>query len=123
VSRLPLVLLACLACAAVAAASAGAGGPVAQAAKACSVSHAPGKYGTTYLFSLHVSRLSCTGGKRLVKAFNRCRHRHGKAGHCAHTLGYRCREHRFAKISTEYDSNTRCAKGRKVAAFHYEQYT
>lgn len=95
----------------------------AQAAKGCHVNPTSHKYGTTYLFSLRVSHVSCAGGVRVVKAFNACRHHHGKAGHCGHALGYGCSEHRFAKIGTEYDSNVRCKKGGKLVRFHYEQFT
>lgn len=104
--------------------SAGARGPRAHAAKGCHVSTTSHKYGTTYLFSLKVSRVSCAGGVNVVKAFNACRHRHGKAGRChRRVLGYACRERRFARIATEYDADVTCVKGRRSVKFHYEQFT
>jgi hypothetical protein len=99
-------------------------GPAAQAAKACHVNQASHKYGTTYLFSLHVSHTSCSGGVSVVKSYNACRHKHGKAGRCTHrTLGYACAESRYAVIGTEFDANATCRKGRRVVKFHYEQFT
>lgn len=98
--------------------------PAAQAAKACHVNQGSHKYGTTYLFSLRVSHVSCAGGVSVVKSFNACRHKHGAAGRCVrHTQGYACSEHRFAKIGTSYDSNATCKKGTRVVKFHYEQFT
>jgi hypothetical protein len=100
-----------------------AAGPVATVAAACHVSQSPNAYGTTYLFALRVSGTSCTNGKKVVRGFNACRHRHGKAGRCGGVFGYRCVERRYAKLSTSYDALVKCAKGGKLVRFRYEQFT
>ena len=121
-SLLPIALVALLA-AAVSSSAGASPWPRAQAAGGCRVNPSSHKYGTTYLFSLSVARVSCARGVAVVKAFNGCRHRHGKAGRCGGALGFRCREHRYARIATEYDSKTTCSQGRRVVRFHYEQFT
>jgi hypothetical protein len=103
--------------------AAAAAGPLATAARGCHVSQAPDAYGTTYLFALRVSGTGCTSGKKVVRAFNACRHRHGKAGHCGGVLGYHCVERRYAKLPTSYDALVRCTRGRKLVRFRYEQFT
>ena len=103
--------------------AAAATGPAARVAGACHVSKSPNAYGTTYLFALRVSGTSCANGKKVVRAFNACRHRHGKAGHCGGVFGYRCAERRYAKLPTSYDALVKCAKGRKLVRFGYVQFT
>jgi hypothetical protein len=68
-----------------------------------------------------VSGTSCSNGKRLVRAFDRCRH--GKAGRCARVLGYRCTEHRFDRIPRSTARG--CVAGAAAPSFAspYEQLT
>jgi len=96
-------------------------GPSATASKSCSVGSGRG-YGTTYVTRLSVRHTTCARGRDVVRAFHACRP--GKAGHCRHrVLGYRCSEHRYNKIPTQYDSNVTCTRGRKVVKHTYTQFT
>jgi hypothetical protein len=119
------LLRACVVVAALAAFGAIAGAvsasPSAEASKSCSVGSGRG-YGTTYVTKLSVRHTTCARGKDVVRAFHACRP--GKAGHCHHrVLGYRCREHRYNKIPTQYDSNVTCTRGSKVVKHTYTQFT
>src|SRR6266513_3983108 len=99
--RLPrssaLIAALALVTALVAASAAGAAGPTGQASRNCSTGS--GRHlGPTYAFQLSVSHTSCRNGKKLIRAYNDCRHRHGgKKGHCGGVYGYHCSERRFNK--------------------------
>jgi hypothetical protein len=117
--RLPIALA--LAAVLVAAVVPAAAEPVAHASKRCSVGDGRG-YGTTYVTYLSVSGTSCRNGRRVVRAFHKCRP--GKAGHCHHSvLGYSCKEHRYNKISVSYDSTVTCHRGSRRVKHKYTQYT
>jgi hypothetical protein len=89
------------------------------AAKKCSVGDSR-SYGTTYVLSIRVSGTSCRSGRKLIRAFHRCRP--GKAGKCPSVDGYSCSEHRFNKSKTSYDSGVTCHKGSKVVKHTYTQF-
>jgi hypothetical protein len=96
----------------------------ASAARTCDISGKERKLGTSYVLSLRVAKVSCAKGQRVVKAFHRCRHEHGKAGHCRHRVkGFKCSEHRFNKIPTEYDSKVTCKNGTARVWHTYTQFT
>jgi opacity protein-like surface antigen len=111
-----IVALALLALAAASTASA-ADGPTAQASKHCSTGSGRG-LGPTYAFKLSVSRTSCRNGRKLIRAYNSCRHKNGGArGHCGGVLGYRCSERRFNQLPRiSFDANVKCSKsgGRRI---------
>jgi hypothetical protein len=119
---LPCLLL--LATASVASAA----GPVAHVSKSCSLTSAqkgggkPSTLGATYVTTLSASGTSCGKAKGVVKAFNSCRHKHGKAGHCAHVKGYACSEKRVSS-PVQYSSSTNCKSGSKRVSFKYSQNT
>lgn len=94
-------------------------------ARGCSLAGKERSLGPTYTTSLSVRRTSCRTGYRVVRAFDRCRkHHHGKAGHCRHKVRrFRCREHRFDRISTQYDSKVTCKRGKRRVRFTYTQFT
>jgi hypothetical protein len=102
--------------------------PTAHAAKSCSLSareqggSKPSSLGTTYVLSVTAKHVSCGKAKKLVKAFNSCRHQHGKAGHCPSVKGYHCSEDR-AKGVGQYDSTATCKKGSKKVVNKYTQNT
>jgi hypothetical protein len=80
--------------------------------------------GASYVTSLRVSHTTCTHGKRVVKAFNNCRHQNGgPGGHCNHrVLHYRCKENRYDVLKgVQYDSRVTCTRGAKVVKFTYTQ--
>ena len=123
--RLVVPLLIVLASAPAAAAA----GPVATAARTCSLTAKekggtrPSTLGVTYVYSIRTTRVSCSRAKEVVKAFNACRHKHGKAGRCRSLVkGYRCTEKRTAGVA-QYDSVTTCRNGGKVIRFTYTQNT
>jgi hypothetical protein len=96
----------------------------ASAAKTCDISGKERKLGVTYVLKLKVRQVSCAKAQKVVKAFHKCRHAHGKAGKCGHrVLGFKCTEHRFDKISTQYDSNVTCKNGTARVWHTYTQFT
>jgi hypothetical protein len=110
------------------AATAGAN-PTAHAAKNCSLSSAqqggstPSTLGPTYVFPpIKAKHVSCGKAKKVVKAFHTCRHKHGKAGHCASVKGYHCSENRVKGVG-QYDSTATCKKGSKKVTHRYTQNT
>jgi hypothetical protein len=65
-------------------------------AKGCSLAGKERSLGPTYTTSLSVRHTTCRIGYRVVRAFDACRKRHGKAGHCGHrVLHFACSERRF----------------------------
>ncbi len=100
--------------------------PQATAAKKCGLTSKQQRgLGTTYVLTLRVSGTKCANGRKVVKAYHRCRHRNGgRDGKCGSKIfGYKCSERRFNKISSQYDARARCKKsGREI--FHiYTQNT
>lgn len=92
--------------------------PTAHAAGTC----AAGKYpGQGYFQRLTVSRVSCTTGRRVMRAHYACRTRHGRKGFCPSVLGYRCKEIRNA-ISTEYNARVTCTSGVRRVVYFYQQF-
>ena len=92
-------------------------GPTAQASRHCSTGS--GRHlGPTYAFRLTVSHTSCRNGRKLIRAYNSCRHHNGGArGHCGGVYGYHCSEHRFNQLpSISFDANVKCSKrgGRRI---------
>src|SRR3954452_20677262 len=100
-------------------------GPMAHSsARSCHLSyHQQTHLGTTYVLSLRVRVTKCGDGRRIVKAFQKCRkehhHRNGKCHH--RVFGYKCSEKRFNKSRFSYDSKVRCAKGRRRVWHTYTQ--
>ena len=88
----------------------------------CNIRGKERKLGTTYVTALKATRVSCARAQRFVKAFHKCRHRHGKAGRCARLSGYRCSEKREA-IPTQYDSRAICTRGHRRIVQVYTQNT
>jgi hypothetical protein len=92
--------------------------PTAHAARSCS----PPKYpGQGYFTSLQVSHVGCATGRKVTLAHYRCRIKHGRKGHCARVLHYRCSETRRA-IPTEYTSRVTCKRGARKVVYTYEQF-
>jgi hypothetical protein len=110
---------------AVPSASVSAAQPVAAAASTCKISGKEESLGPTYVTYLGVSGgASCRQGERLVRAFYRCRIKHGgAAGRCSGVEGFRCTENRYAKIAVQYDSHVLCTHGRERIRHDYTQFT
>ena len=98
--------------------------PAHAATRNCNVQRDAGSYGVTYVTSLKVTNTSCASGKKVVRAFNRCRKASGGIkGHCTRrVLGYRCRETR-TDIKTQFSSKVTCRDGTRRVVFTYTQNT
>lgn len=99
-------------------------GPLATAAAKCSVKSKERKLGPTYVTALSTTGVSCKTGERVVRAYYRCRVRHGgKKGRCTSRVeGYRCTETRES-IPTQFDAKVRCRKGDARVNHSYTQFT
>lgn len=100
--------------------------PEATAARKCHLTSKQQRgLGATYVLTLRVSGTTCANGRKVVKAYHKCRFAHGgRDGRCkSRVFGYRCEERRFNKIPSQYDARARCKKsGREI--FHvYTQNT
>jgi len=99
--------------------------PTARAASSCKISGKEESLGPTYVTYIGVSGgASCKQAERLVRAFYRCRVKHGGvAGHCSGVEGFRCSENRYATIAVQYDSHVLCTRGRERIRHDYTQFT
>jgi hypothetical protein len=94
--------------------------PAAASYHHCSIGDA-GSYGTTYVTSIGVKHVTCRKGKRVIRAFHRCRH--GARGRCHHrVLHFRCRENRSYGRG-QFSSVVVCRKGTKRVRHTYLQFT
>jgi hypothetical protein len=90
----------------------------ALAARSCT---APDYPGSGYFTSLTVKRTTCAAGRKLARAYYRCRTETGPAGRCQRrVLGYTCSEQRNS-IPTELDARVRCKRGAKRVTHTYQQ--
>jgi hypothetical protein len=120
-SRTSLALVVVIAIASIGAAAAGASDSGAQAARACSTTF---RQGGVYVYSLSTKGVSCRTGKRVAKAFTKCRHKHGARGHCHHRVRhFRCSETRGQSSPAQYNSTVSCKRGHKRVKFGYTQNT
>ena len=119
--RAALMALLLVALAASVSATAGAA-PRAHAAGGCHLSSYEQRHmGATYVTSLRVRHTSCSTGKDVVRAFNKCRK--GPRGHCHHRVKhFKCTEHRRG-ISVQFNSTVNCTRGAKRVHFTYTQNT
>ena len=89
-------------------------------AKTCS---APKYPGSGYFTSLTVKGTSCATGRKLARAYYRCRTRSGRKGRChRRVLRYSCRERRQT-IPTEIDGKVTCRRGARRIVHTYQQNT
>lgn len=98
--------------------------PTAHPSSSCHLGKDGRRLGATYVTSLSVTRVSCSTGKRVVKAYNACRKAHGGVkGKCPRkVLGYSCTEKRQS-IPTEITAHVSCKAGARRVRFNYEQFT
>ena len=99
--------------------------PAAEAASGCNISGKEESLGPTYVTYIGVSGgASCKQAEKLVRAFYRCRVKHGGVtGRCSGVEGFRCSEDRYAKIAVQYDSHVLCTRGRERIRHDYTQFT
>ncbi len=80
-------------------------------------------YGPSYVTSIKATNTTCTRAKALVKAFHKCRLKHGPSGRCATKVsGYACRETRGG-IATQFSGKVTCTKGPAKVFHTYTQFT
>lgn len=98
--------------------------PASASAATCKLSSSEQRrLGATYVTTLSVSGLSCSSGKRQVRAYHRCRNRNGgEDGRCPRVDGYRCSERRSG-IKTQFNSRVVCRRGSKTVRHSYTQFT
>ena len=100
-------------------------GPIAYAAHACHLTAYQQRHlGATYTYGLHVRGTRCRYGRKLIRAYNRCRHLSGgRDGHCHHRVyHYRCSEYRYNHLpGVSYDAIVRCRKPGRRVAWRYTQ--
>jgi hypothetical protein len=105
---------------------AAAAAPASAAARTCNVQRDAGSFGVTYVTSQQVTRASCASGRKVVRAFTRCRKAHGGTkGRCPRrtsVLGYHCQETR-STIPTQFSSKVVCTAGHRRVVFTYTQNT
>jgi hypothetical protein len=99
--------------------------PVATASKACSLK---GQYRhfppASYVTSLHVRHTTCARGKKVIRAYHRCRANHGGAnGQCPNRVfGYRCTEGKRQRVpGVQYNATVSCHKGIRKVTSTYTQ--
>jgi hypothetical protein len=101
------------------------GSPVATASKACSLK---GQYRhfppASYVTSLHVRHTTCARGKKVIRAYHRCRANHGGAnGQCPNRVfGFRCKEGKRQRVpGVQYNATVHCSKGIRRVTSTYTQ--
>jgi hypothetical protein len=125
VSSLTRQISAACAVAAVSLLAAAPGGSAATSLKKCSLSLTTSQHlGATYVTELKVHGVSCSVGKDVVKAFNRCRKEKGVSGRCTHKVkNYSCTDTRPAdqSIPTQFNGVVKCKRGTRRVNFGYQQ--
>jgi hypothetical protein len=100
--------------------------PAHAATRSCNVQRDSDKYGPSYITSLKVTNTSCATGKKVVRAFHRCRHSHGGVkGRCPKStsiLGYHCTETR-SSIATQLTGKVTCRRGTRRVVHTYTEFT
>jgi hypothetical protein len=122
-SRLVLVAASALVLIALVAAGGAGASPEVHAAKACHLStHDQRHLGASYVTSLSVRHTSCSNGKAVVRAYQKCRRAHGWKGKCGHRVkGYSCSRHIQASSPVQYDAKVTCRRGGKRVTHTYTQ--
>lgn len=101
-------------------------GPQAGAARGCSIRGQQDNLGATYVTTLRVSGTTCSNGKKVVRAYHRCRRANGGAdGRCrSRVFGYKCSERRLNVLrNVSYDARVRCTKSGREIFHRYQQNT
>jgi hypothetical protein len=98
--------------------------PAAAAYHSCNISGKQTTFGVSYVTSLAVQKTSCRTGKKVVRAFHKCRKASGgKDGHCHHrVLHYRCTEKRGYGRG-QFTAKATCTRGSRRVRFTYTQFT
>lgn len=91
-----------------------------QARGACDISGQEQSMGASYVTSLKTHGTDCRTGKKVVKAYNRCR---GAAGHGCNdkVKGYGCSTKVLEESPAQFDAKVRCTKGNRKVKFTFTQ--
>jgi hypothetical protein len=97
----------------------------AHAAGVCKLAGQEEKLGPTYVTYIGVGGgATCHQAFTLIRSYYRCRIKHGGVtGYCGGVEGFRCSEHRFAKIKVQFDASVTCTRGREIVKHNYTQFT
>ncbi len=94
--------------------------------RGCDISGQEDELGASYVTSLKVKNTGCGEGKKVVKAFNKCRHKNGGAnGKCkSRVKGYKCNEGKRSGVpGVQYNATVKCKNGGRKVIFSYTQNT
>ena len=92
-------------------------------AKQCNVQRDAENFGVSYVTSLEVKGVSCATGKKVVRAYHKCRKANGGIkGRCSRVLGYSCTERRES-IKTQFSAKANCRSGTRRVIHTYTQFT
>src|SRR3954447_17948102 len=118
-----VVLVAAVAASSLIAAGSAGASPQVQSARSCHLSaHDQRHSGASYITSLSVRHTSCSNGKAVVRAYQKCRRAHGWKGKCGHRVkGFSCKRHITASSPVQYDAKVTCRRGGKRVWHHYTQ--
>jgi len=107
--------------------TASADGPSASASRNCSLSPNQQQNGfppASYVTSIRVFNTTCRSGKRVIRAYHRCRAANGgRNGRCPHrVLRYRCSEGARQSVpGVQYSTRVTCRKGGRKIVSTYTQ--
>jgi hypothetical protein len=122
-TRLPTrlgLLAVCMLLAALAAFSASA---QAASTKSCGSATLPSLAGG-YIYQLKVKGTSCSTGRKVQVAFQKCRLKHGVSGRCtAKVDGFSCKESKRNVALDNFFSAVTCKKGSARVTYAYQQNT
>lgn len=101
-----------------------AAGPAAAGTRTCDIRNEWTTFGVTYVTQIKVTNTTCAKGKRVVRAFHRCRKANGGIkGRCtSRVLGYRCTESRTTGPA-QFSSEVVCRDGTRRVRHFYTQNT
>lgn len=108
-------------------ATASADGPSASASRNCPMSYNQQQNGfppASYVTSIRVFNTSCRQGKAVIRAYHRCRARHGgRNGQCPNRVKrFRCREgDRQGVPGVQYNARVVCRRGGRKIVSTYTQ--
>ena len=96
--------------------------PAAASYHRCSIGN-QGGYHVTYVTGIEVSHVSCSTGRRVVRAYHKCARANGVRGRCHHrVLHYRCTDKRgYGK--GQFTGVVTCTRGHRRVRHTYEQFT
>ncbi|MCK9250466.1 MAG: hypothetical protein M0P31_16010 [Solirubrobacteraceae bacterium] len=77
--------------------------------------------GPSYVTSIQVTRTSCATGKKVVKAFHKCRG--SQTGRCRKAVvRYRCTERRGKTLRGQFSSKVTCKRGKARVVHTFTEF-